>query len=117
LEWEGRGLRINGQELTNLRFADDVMIIASSAIEMKGMIEKLVGASEAMGLHLNAQKTRIMTNAERISVQRDCLKIDGQGFARSGTDGQDQETRTATDQMEGRVVPESGPCMGDYGQK
>ncbi|XP_039287839.1 uncharacterized protein LOC120352189 [Nilaparvata lugens] len=70
LSWESEGLCINGYQLTNLRFADDVMLVAKSAEEIKEMFDELIEASKKIGLCLNAGKTRVLTNSdtERIDV-------------------------------------------------
>ncbi len=46
LEREQKGLNINGENITNLRSADDVVLIASSKEELRGMIKDLYYSGE-----------------------------------------------------------------------
>ena len=50
---------IGGRNITNLRFADD---IAGDEQELKRFVEGLDKASEAFGMEINADKTKLMTN-------------------------------------------------------
>lgn len=67
---EGKGISDQNQganllefkNLTHLRFADDVVIIAKSGEELTGMAEELRKASEEMGLSINFSKTKVMPN-------------------------------------------------------
>lgn len=65
---EKLGLNINGERLTNLRFADDIALFASSSDEMKEMIKKLAEGCKKVGLEINEQKTKIMTNANQNEI-------------------------------------------------
>lgn len=62
LPWENRGVNIDGEKLTHLRFADDIVLITDNIGEAKQMIEEIVQASLKVGLQINASKTQIMTN-------------------------------------------------------
>lgn len=73
LDWQNSGLRVNGRYLNNLRFADDVVLIAKSKEELKYMIEDLREKSIEAGLTINFEKTKLMTN------DKDCtgdIKLD-----------------------------------------
>jgi Reverse transcriptase (RNA-dependent DNA polymerase) len=63
LKWEKRGININGNQLTNVRFADDITLISESKTELLKMMEELKTESEKVGLMINWSKTKIMTNA------------------------------------------------------
>ncbi|XP_039278724.1 uncharacterized protein LOC120350224 [Nilaparvata lugens] len=52
------------------------MVVAESAEQMEEMMKELLKASKTIGLHLNAQKTRLMTNSEKIRVEIDCGILD-----------------------------------------
>lgn len=52
----------NRDRLTNLRYADDVMLFAKSESELIEMVELLTEAFATVGLELNAAKTKIITN-------------------------------------------------------
>ena len=52
-----------GEEiLPNLRFADDIVGLAGDEQELKRFVEGLDKASEAFGMEINADKTKLMTN-------------------------------------------------------
>ena len=61
LQWENRGIKINGEFISHLRFADDI-IFANSGEELQGMLRKLNQASLQVGLSINLNKIKIMTN-------------------------------------------------------
>ena len=61
-KWAEKGLGMHlmhpsGQALTNLRFADDLLLVASSAADLKKMLEDLMPAAQASGLELHPDKT------------------------------------------------------------
>ena len=43
--WEEKGMKVYGVWLNNLRFADDVVLISSSVVELQEMAEELIDAS------------------------------------------------------------------------
>ena len=54
------GIRIDGRNINNLRYADDTTIMAESEEEIKSLVMKVKEESEKVGLKLNIQKTKIM---------------------------------------------------------
>ena len=46
--------------LTNIRYADDMILYAKSLIELESMTEKLLEELRKIGLRLNAKKTQIL---------------------------------------------------------
>uniref|UniRef100_A0A8R1ECA0 Reverse transcriptase domain-containing protein n=1 Tax=Caenorhabditis japonica TaxID=281687 RepID=A0A8R1ECA0_CAEJA len=56
------GIRINGQNLTHLRFADDIVLVASNPKAASLMIQELVGMCGKVGLRMNTNKTKVMRN-------------------------------------------------------
>ena len=57
-----QGLRVDtGERLTNIRYADDLMIYARSCSELCDMMEKLMAELAEVGLSPNTDKTKIMT--------------------------------------------------------
>lgn len=46
LEWEYKGIKIDGKILKNLRFADDVIIIAKNLIELREITLKFTQRSK-----------------------------------------------------------------------
>jgi len=57
--YEG-GFRIVGQWITNLWYADDIILIASSEEELKDMVNCLHEAATEMDMKINAKKTDVM---------------------------------------------------------
>ena len=57
--WNG-GLSIGGYKLSNLRYADDTTLVATSALELEEVLLIVKAKSEALGLRLNVSKTKIM---------------------------------------------------------
>ncbi|WP_265430092.1 RNA-directed DNA polymerase, partial [Klebsiella pneumoniae] len=62
LDWENAGLRINGENLNHLRFADDIVLLSESPAEMQKMLEELQSESLAVGLKINMNKSKVMIN-------------------------------------------------------
>ncbi len=62
LHWESKGISINGKFLNNLRFADDVALIAKKREELEIMILELDEVGKKAGLKINFEKTKILSN-------------------------------------------------------
>ncbi|CAH2103972.1 unnamed protein product [Euphydryas editha] len=62
LDWKNRGVYINGHYLNHLRFADDIAIIAETAKDLEEMMSSLDCESSKIGLEMNLNKTKILTN-------------------------------------------------------
>ncbi|GFN79349.1 retrovirus-related pol polyprotein line-1 [Plakobranchus ocellatus] len=54
------GLKINGENLSNLRYADDTVLKAESGKQLQKLLDTVVLESERMGLSLNVKKTQCM---------------------------------------------------------
>ena len=85
LNWENKGLAIKKwgdnlfeyTRLNNLRFADDIVLIARNEKELEGMAEDLRRESNEMGLTMNLTKTKIMSNIKNLnSVELNGTKIE-----------------------------------------
>ena len=57
------GIKIAGRNINNLRYADDITLMAQSEEELKSLLMKLKEENENAGLKLNAQKTKIMASS------------------------------------------------------
>ena len=64
------GIKIAGRNINNLRYADDITLMAESK-ELKSLLMKVKEESEKAGLKLNIQKTKIMTSSPITSRQID----------------------------------------------
>ena len=51
-----------GRSITNLRFADDIDGLAGSEDELAILVEYLDKTSQAYGMEISAEKTKLMTN-------------------------------------------------------
>ena len=56
------GIKIAGNNINNLRYADDTTLMAESEEELKSLFVKVKEESEKVGLKLNIQKTKIMAS-------------------------------------------------------
>ena len=62
LEEAQAGIKIAGRNINNLRYADDITLMAESEEELKSLLMKVKEESEKVGLKLNIQKTKIMAS-------------------------------------------------------
>ena len=60
LDEEQAGIKIVGRNINNLRYADNIILMAESEEELKSLLMKVKEESENAGLKLNIQKTNIM---------------------------------------------------------
>ena len=65
------GIKIAGRNISNLRYADNTILMAESKEELKNLLMKVKGESEKTGLKLNNQKTKIMASGPITSWQID----------------------------------------------
>ena len=64
------GIKIAGRNINNLRYADDITLLAESEEELKSLLMK-VKESEKVGLKLNIQKTKIIASGPITSWEID----------------------------------------------
>ena len=62
-------IKIAGRNSNNLRYADDITLMAESEEELKNFLMKVKEESEKVGLKLNIQKTKIKTSGPITSWQ------------------------------------------------
>ena len=72
------GIKIAGRNGNNLRYADDITLMAESEEELKSLLMKVKAESEKAGLKLNIQKTKIMASGPITSWE-----IDGENSGNS----------------------------------
>ena len=70
LEEAQTGIKIAGRNTNNLRYADDITLMAESE-ERKSLLMKVKEENEKAGLKLNIQKTKIMAFGSITSWQID----------------------------------------------
>jgi len=62
--------------LNHLRFADDIVVVASTGEELKNMLRELHRASLQIGLEMNLNKTKIMSTEDiQVPVNNQPLKV------------------------------------------
>ena len=71
LEEAQAGIKIAGRNINNLRYADDITLMAEREEELKSLLMKVKVESEKVGLKLNIQKTKIMASGPITSWQID----------------------------------------------
>ena len=62
------GIKIAGRNISNIRYADDTILMAESE-ELKSLLMKVKEESEKIGLKFNIQKTKIMASGPITSWQ------------------------------------------------
>ena len=60
LNWENKGVKIDGELLANLHFADDIFLCTETPQELQQILEELSDESMRMGLKINIPKTKEM---------------------------------------------------------
>ena len=63
------GIKIAGRYIHNLRYADDITLMAESRKELKSLLMKVKEESENIGLKLNIQKSKIIASGPITSWQ------------------------------------------------
>ena len=71
LEEAQGAIKIARRNINNLRYADDITLMAESEEELKSLVMKVKQESEKVGLKLNIQKTKIMASGPITSWQMD----------------------------------------------
>ena len=65
------GIKIARRNINDLRYADDITLMAESKEELQSLLMTAKKESEKVGLKLNIQKTKIMSASLRTSWQID----------------------------------------------
>ena len=63
LEETQAGIKMAGRNISHLRYADDITLMAESEEELKSLLMKVKVENEKVGLKLNIQKMKIMTSS------------------------------------------------------
>ena len=63
------GIKTAWKTISNLRYADDTILVKESEEELKSLLMKVKEESEKVGLKLNIQKTKIMASGPITSWQ------------------------------------------------
>ena len=57
---------INGREISNLRFADDIDLIAGTEEELQELTTTLERRARAYGMEISAEKSKIVVNSRTV---------------------------------------------------
>ena len=64
------GIQIGGRKLSNLHYADDIILLAGSEEELQELVNRMDGTSCKWGLLIKADKTKVMvTNGTICSIK------------------------------------------------
>lgn len=78
LGWEEKGIKINGEWLSNIRFADDTVLISQNKRELQKMVNEFQEKSKQSGQVINTDKTKLISNEdndEKIVVEGKEIEI------------------------------------------
>ena len=70
------GSKIARRTINNLRYADDITLMAQSEEKLKSLLMKMKEESEKVGLKLNFEKTKIMASGPITSGQLEGEKVE-----------------------------------------
>ena len=78
IDWEEKGINIDGEHLSHLIFADDIILIAHTPQELQEMLVDINNYSKPVGLNMHLGKTKIMLNnhTEKVTVEVDGKAIE-----------------------------------------
>ncbi|KAG7311162.1 hypothetical protein JYU34_002159 [Plutella xylostella] len=68
IDWRDRGIKINGINMTSLRFADDIIFVSESSNELQETLSTFQTALASSGLQINETKTKLMTNTTQTPI-------------------------------------------------
>ena len=72
------GVKINGENINNIRYADDTVLIADSEENLQRLLDITIEKSEEMGLTLNVKKTECMVISKKAIAPSCNLQSRGQ---------------------------------------
>ena len=67
-------IKIAGRNINNLRYADDITLMAESEEELKSLLMKVKEESEKVGLKLNIQKMKNMASSPIIQIDGEIME-------------------------------------------
>ena len=82
VRWQRKryGIQMNGAWLSNLRFADDLALIATSKGQAKSMLRDLITGAASYGLEVHPNKTKLLWNGHGSQPNMRPTKIAGMSF-------------------------------------
>ena len=80
LEEAQTGIKITRRNINNLRYADEITLMAENEDELKSLLMKLKEKSEQVGLKLNIQNTKSMASGPITSWEIDGETVESVRF-------------------------------------
>ena len=74
INWENKGVRIDGAYLSHLVFADDVFLIANSTLKLQEVLQDIHDISKPVGFKMHLGKTKVMCKEH---ANKDDVIVDG----------------------------------------
>ena len=74
INWENKGVRIDGEYLSHIIFADDIVLIANSTSKLQEMLQDVHDTSKPVGLKMHVRKTKVICTKH---VNKDDVIVDG----------------------------------------
>ncbi|KAH1027333.1 hypothetical protein HUJ05_000863 [Dendroctonus ponderosae] len=62
LNWEQKGVIVEGERLRHLHLVDDIILLADNLGEVKDLLQDLQNRTQELGLQINCRKIKIMAN-------------------------------------------------------
>ena len=84
LQWENKGVMIDGEILSNLRFADELFLCTETPQDLQQMLQELSDESRRTGLKMNIAKTKVMVVDNTHITVNNVLIENVQGYAYLG---------------------------------
>ena len=78
LEEAQAGIKIARRNTNNLRYADDITLMAEIEEELKSLLMKFNEESQKVGLKLNINKTKIMSSSPAFCIRYSAYKLNKQ---------------------------------------
>ena len=82
INWKDRCIKINGEYLPHLIFADDIVLIAKSTSDLQKRVQDIQETSKQLGLNMHLGKTKVMCNPV---VNKTDININGRKIEATST--------------------------------
>ena len=73
LEDQEVGIKVNGEWINNIRYADDTVLLADSMADLQKLLDMINERGRAMGLEINTKKTKFMIVSRNPQNHRDAV--------------------------------------------
>ena len=71
------GIKVGGQCINNIRYADDTVLIATSENDLQALLDIVNRESNKLGLNLNTKETEVMTVSKKKDAPNCHITIQG----------------------------------------